>query len=169
MNRHDLDDLKAEFDKFVREKCTVDESGNPVENDRDAGDAVDEEPVPAFVDELENKLLAPALSGVYLSRVDIKRISQALDESLPIKERNKMIKALFRHTISKAWLRGARRNRSSMRTSQRRKKPKKCSTRSSRISKRSNRPKSRCRSKSGAAFSLAVHAPTPALFVFFMV
>jgi hypothetical protein len=107
MNRHDLDDLKSEFDKFVREKCTVDENGNPVEQDRDAGDAVDEEPVPAFVDELENKLLAPALSGVYLSRVDIKRISQALDESLPIKERNKMIKALFRHTNSKAWLRGA--------------------------------------------------------------
>lgn len=107
MNPHDLDDLKAEFDKFVREKCTTDEHGNPVENDQDAGDAVDDEPVPAFVDDLENKLLAPALSGVYLSRIDIKRISQALDESLPIKERNKMIKALFRHTNSKAWLRGA--------------------------------------------------------------
>jgi len=107
MNRHDLDDLKAEFDKFVREKCTTDENGNPVENERDAGDAVDDEPVPAFVDELENKLLSPALSGVYLSRIDIKRISQALDESLPIKERKKMVKALFRHTNSKAWLRGA--------------------------------------------------------------
>ncbi|WP_345986534.1 hypothetical protein WCX49_05250 [Sulfurimonas sp. HSL-1656] len=107
MNPHDLDDLKAEFDKFVREKCSTDESGNPVENERDAGDAVDDEPVPAFVDELENKLLAPALSGVYLSRIDIKRISQALDESLPIKERKKMVKALFRHTNSKAWLRGA--------------------------------------------------------------
>ncbi|WP_345971238.1 MULTISPECIES: hypothetical protein [Sulfurimonas] len=107
MNHHDLDDLKAEFDKFVREKCTTDEKGNPVENEYDAGDAVDDEPVPAFVDELENKLLAPVLSGVYLSRIDIKRISQALDESLPIKERKKMIKALFRHTTSKEWLRGA--------------------------------------------------------------
>jgi len=107
MNRHDLDDLKAEFDKFVREKCTIDENGNPVENERDAGDAVDDEPVPAFVEELENKLLAPSLSGVYLSRIDIKRISQALDESLPIKERKKMIKALFRHTNSKAWLQEA--------------------------------------------------------------
>lgn len=107
MNPYDLDDLKSEFDKFVREKCTVDESGNPVENDQDVGDAVDEEPVPAFVDELETKLLAPVLSGVYLSRVDIKRIAQALDESLPIKERKKMIKALFRHTTSKTWLRGA--------------------------------------------------------------
>ena len=107
MNPYDLNDLKAEFDKFVREKCTLDEKGNPVENEYDAGDAVDNEPVPAFVDELESKLLAPSLSGVYLSRIDIKRISQALDESLPIKERKKMIKALFRHTNSKAWLRGA--------------------------------------------------------------
>lgn len=107
MNQHDMNDLKAEFDTFVREKCTVDENGNPVENDLDTGDAVDDEPAPAFVDELENKLLAPALSGVYLSRIDIKRISQALDESLPIKERKKMIKALFRHTTSKVWLREA--------------------------------------------------------------
>lgn len=106
MNPHDLDDLKAEFDKFVREKCTVDENGNPVE-DPDAGDPADDEPVPAFVDELEKKLLAPALSGVYLSRVDLKRISQALDASLPIKERKKMIKALFRHTTTKQFLRDA--------------------------------------------------------------
>lgn len=107
MNREDLDDLKAEFDKFVREKCTTDENGNPVENERDAGDAVDEEPVPAFVEELESRLLAPSISGVYLSRIDIKRISQTLDESLPIKERKKMIRALFRHTTSKEWLHGA--------------------------------------------------------------
>ena len=107
MNPKNMDEFKAEFDKFVREKCTVDESGNPVENDYDAGDAVDEEPVPAFVDELESKLLAPAISGVYLSRIDIKRIAQALDESLPIKERRKMLKALFRHTNSKTWLREA--------------------------------------------------------------
>lgn len=106
MNPHDLDDLKAEFDKFVREKCTVDENGNPVENP-DAGDPVDDEPVPAFVDELEKKLLAPAISGVYLSRIDLKRISQALDASLPIKERSKMIKALFRHTTTKQFLREA--------------------------------------------------------------
>lgn len=107
MNRYELNDLKSEFDKFVREKCSVDENGNPVEENPDIGDAVDEEPVPAFVEELESKLLAPVLSGVYLSRIDIKRIAQTLDESLPIKERKKMIKALFRHTNSKAWLRGA--------------------------------------------------------------
>ncbi|MFA5461818.1 MAG: hypothetical protein WC274_07045, partial [Sulfurimonas sp.] len=63
--------------------------------------------VPQFVDALTAKLLAPAISGVYLSRLDIKRIAEALDESIPIKERVKMVRALFRHTNSKEYLKTA--------------------------------------------------------------
>ncbi len=102
-NNKELDELRAEFDKFVHDKCMTDEEGNC--NDDDKGDAVDEEPYPAFVDELQSKLLAPALSGVYLSRIDIKRVAEGIDESLPIKERDKMIKALFRHTTTRDYLR----------------------------------------------------------------
>jgi len=97
-----IDELKAEFDKFVYEKCITDEDGN--NKDEDKGDAVDEEPYPAFVDELQEKLLAPSKSGVYLSRVDIKRIADGIDESLPIKERDKMVKALFRHITDRSYL-----------------------------------------------------------------
>ncbi len=102
MNTNDLSDLKAEFDAFVRDKCDSGscETGNE-ENDPD------NEPVPSFVDELSDKLLAPYHSGVYFSRLDIKRVAEAIDESIPIKERKKMIKALFRHTTSKGYLRGA--------------------------------------------------------------
>ena len=103
--KHDMSDLRAEFDKFVREKCTIDPEGQQKSPDR--GDAEDEEPVPAFVDELADKLLAPAHSGVYLSRLDIKRVAEGIDESLPIKERKKMIKALFRHTVKREYLRKA--------------------------------------------------------------
>jgi hypothetical protein len=39
--------------------------------------------------------------------LDIKRVAEAIDESIPIKERKKMIKALFRHTTRKAYLRSA--------------------------------------------------------------
>jgi len=53
---------------------------------------------------LTSKLLAPAVSGVYLSRLDIKRIAEAIDESIPIKERMKMVKALFRHTVKRQYL-----------------------------------------------------------------
>jgi len=102
MNKADLSDLRAEFDQFVRDKCdtgdcdTSSESNNP-----------DDEPVPGFVDELTDKLLAPYHSGVYFSRLDIKRVAEAIDESIPIKERKKMLQALFRHTTKKEYLRSA--------------------------------------------------------------
>jgi len=90
MSKDDFSDLRVEFDKFVREKCSLEPQEGASQNP-DAGDKVDEEPVPQFVDALTAKLLAPAHSGIYLSRLDIKRIAEAIDESLPIKERLKMV------------------------------------------------------------------------------
>ncbi|WP_373034707.1 hypothetical protein [Sulfurimonas sp.] len=106
MNEHDLSDLRAEFDKFVSDKCSLNPE-DAMKQDRDIGDKEDEEPVPQFVDALTSKLLAPAHSGVYLSRLDIKRIAEAIDESIPIKERIKMVRALFRHTTKKEYLKEA--------------------------------------------------------------
>ena len=106
MDNNDLSDLRAEFDKFVQSECSINPDDKEAMN-RDAGDKVDEEPVPQFVDALTEKLLAPAISGVYLSRIDIKRVATAIDESIPIKERIKMVRALFRHTTKKDYLRGA--------------------------------------------------------------
>ena len=88
------------FDKFVRESCISEE-----QKQIDAEE--DNEEAPAFVDELSEKLLGPAHSGVYLSRLDIKRVAEAIDESLPIKERKRMIKSLMRHTTTKEFLRNA--------------------------------------------------------------
>ncbi len=101
-----LSDLRAEFDNFVKEECIIGEDGQ-IKQNRDGGDQVDEEPVPQFVDALTEKLLAPAISGVYLSRIDIKRVAEAIDESIPVKERVKMVRSLFRHTTKKEYLSGA--------------------------------------------------------------
>ena len=98
---NNIDDLKAEFDKFVTERCI-----NEEQKQVDAEENEDAE-APAFVDELSEKLLGPAHSGVYLSRLDIKRVAEAIDESLPIKERKRMIKSLMRHTTTKDFLRNA--------------------------------------------------------------
>jgi hypothetical protein len=100
MNREDISDLRLEFDKFVRDKCSLEpEAGaNAPSNEEE------DESAPQFVDALTTKLLAPAHSGVYLSRLDIKRIAEAIDESLPIKERIKMVRSLFRHTTKKEYL-----------------------------------------------------------------
>ncbi|MCK9492307.1 MAG: hypothetical protein M0Q24_09455 [Sulfurimonas sp.] len=104
MKKDDFSDLRAEFDKFVSDNCSLDDEKL---NDQDAGDKEDEEPVPQFVDALTSKLLSPAISGIYLSRLDIKRIAEAIDESIPIKERTKMVRALFRHTTRKEYLKDA--------------------------------------------------------------
>ena len=101
MNTADISDLKAEFDQFVRDKCDTESCDTTSEN------STDNEPVPGFVDELTDKLLSPYHSGVYLSRLDIKRVAEAIDESIPIKERKRMLQALFRHTTRKTYLRGA--------------------------------------------------------------
>ena len=100
-----MDDLRAEFDKFVHDKCDISEDGScDTEENPDRGDAVDDEPYPGFVDELNSRLLAPSLSGVYLSRIDLKRVAEGIDESIPIKERDKMMKAMFRHTTKREYL-----------------------------------------------------------------
>jgi len=104
MNLNELEDLKAEFQKMVKEKCALNPEDMMTDQNPDGGDKEDDEPVPQFVDALTTKLLAPAHSGVYLSRLDIKRIAEAVDESLPIKERVKMVKALFRHTTKREFL-----------------------------------------------------------------
>jgi len=105
MTDNDINDLRAEFKKFVTDKCSTDPEEMMSENQNpDGGDEVDEEPVPQFVDALTSVLLAPAKSGVYLSRLDIKRIAESIDESIPIKERMKMVKALFRHTTTRQYL-----------------------------------------------------------------
>ncbi len=104
MNTEDLKDLRVEFDKFVNEGCTLDPQSGATRN---TADKEEEEPVPQFVDALTTMLLAPAHSGVYLSRLDIKRVAEAIDESIPIKERLKMVRSLFRHTTKKEYLENA--------------------------------------------------------------
>jgi hypothetical protein len=104
MIKTDFSDLKAEFDQFVRGKC---ESGSCEPSSDEKSEEEAEEYVPGFVDELGDKLLAPYHSGVYFSRMDIKRVAEAIDESIPIKERKKMIRALFRHTTRRSYLQEA--------------------------------------------------------------
>ena len=100
MNADDLSDLRKEFEQMAG-GC----SSTP-DQDQQRDEAEDEpEDIPNYVEELQKKLLSPAISGVYLTRIDIKRIADDLDESLPIKERKKMLRALMRHTTNKGTLR----------------------------------------------------------------
>lgn len=105
MRNADLNELRLEFDKFVKNDCSLDASDERMGTEE--SEEEEDEYVPQFVDALTSKLLAPAVSGVYLSRIDIKRVAEAIDESIPIKERIKMVRALFRHTTKKEYLKSA--------------------------------------------------------------
>lgn len=98
MNTDDIADLKKEFEAMAG-PCTM-----TPEQDRQNEEA-DDEDIPYYVEELQKKLLSPAIAGVYLTRIDLKRIADDLEESLPIKERKPMLRALMRHTTNKETLR----------------------------------------------------------------
>lgn len=99
MNINDLEDLKKEFEAMAG-GCTL----SPDQENKQNNEEEDDEDIPHYVEELQKKLLAPSISGVYLTRIDLKRIADDLEESLPIKERKPMLRALMRHTTSKTTL-----------------------------------------------------------------
>jgi hypothetical protein len=88
-----IESLRNEFEKFVVEKCSTDDGSC----ETDINEDIPDEELPYFTDELSQKLLAPQYSGVNLSRVDLKRISDTLGDSVAIKDRKKMLKAILRH------------------------------------------------------------------------
>ena len=95
MNLDEINDLKKEFEQLAG-SCTL-----TPEQEQNANEHDEDEDIPFYVEELQKKLLAPSISGLYMTRIDLKRISDDLDESLPIKERKPMLRALMRHTTNK--------------------------------------------------------------------
>ena len=102
MQDNNLSDLRQEFEQMAEDCCSL----NPEDMKRQASseDEEDDEEIPHYIEDLQEKLLAPSIAGIYLTRIDLKRIADDLDESLPIKERKRMLRALMRHTKDKATL-----------------------------------------------------------------
>ncbi len=94
---NNLDSLRNEFEQFVAEKCSTSEDGSCETGEEE----IPEEELPYFTEELSKKLLAPEYSGVNLSRIDLKRISDELDDSVAIQDRKRMLKAILRHKQTK--------------------------------------------------------------------
>jgi len=94
----DINSLRSEFESFVAEKCSTEDCSV------DGNEDIPTEELPYFTDELSQKLLAPAISGVNLSKIDLKRISDILEDSIAIQERKRMLKALLRHKQTKVEL-----------------------------------------------------------------
>ena len=87
-----IEDLKKEFENFqINEEACVDGSCE-LEDLRD---------YPSYTDALYAKLVAPHVSGIYVSRWDIKEIAEAAGESMAIHPRKRMFELLMKYASNR--------------------------------------------------------------------
>jgi len=87
-----IEDLKQEFENFhINEEACVDGSCE-LEDLRD---------YPSYTDALYAKLIAPKVSGVYVSRWDLKEIAAAAGESMAIHPRKRMFEMLMKYASNR--------------------------------------------------------------------
>ncbi|DAB39588.1 MAG TPA: hypothetical protein CFH81_04970 [Sulfurovum sp. UBA12169] len=97
---NDMDDFRKEFEAFTDKKFNTkplfcsDESCE-IEEGNDLKD------YPSYTEALYAKLASPCVSGIYLSRWDIKNIAQAAGESMAIHPRKRMFELLMKFATTK--------------------------------------------------------------------
>lgn len=97
---NDMDDFRKEFEAFTDknfnakpvfcsdESCEIEE-GNDLKD------------YPSYTEALYAKLASPCVSGIYLSRWDIKNIARAAGESMAIHPRKRMFELLMKFATTK--------------------------------------------------------------------
>jgi hypothetical protein len=93
MNPGDIADLRKEFEQFTQPEgvdgaCATDEG-------------VDLKDYPSYTEALYAKLIAPHVSGIYISRWDIKDIALEAGDSMAIHPRKRMFELLMKFATSK--------------------------------------------------------------------
>ncbi len=80
----DIEDLRKEFENFNADEALC------VDGSCEADEQVDLKDYPSYTEALYAKLIAPHVSGIYISRWDIKDIALAAGESMAIHPRKRM-------------------------------------------------------------------------------
>lgn len=93
---NNFSNFEDEFNKISQ--ISKDTSGDTCELD---GCATDETPLGTYEEVVNNMIMPPIKSGVYFSRLDIKRAAYTFGESIIIDERKKMIKQFLNYVDSK--------------------------------------------------------------------
>ena len=91
----DIDDLRKEFENFDAngEYC--------VDGSCETDEGADLRDYPDYTEALYAKLIAPHVSGIYISRWDIKDIALAAGESMAIHPRKRMFELLMKFAVNK--------------------------------------------------------------------
>jgi len=96
----DIDDLRKEFESFSEKNF----NGNPAfcaDGSCDSDEETDLKDYPSYTEVLYAKLIAPNVSGVYISRWDIKEIALSAGDSMAIHPRKRMFELLMKFATSK--------------------------------------------------------------------
>jgi len=90
----DLKELRAEFEalKESEEFCVDGSCGSDEE--------VDLKDYPSYTEALYSQIIAPSVSGIYLSRWDIKEIAEVAGDSMAIHPRKRMFELLMKFAVS---------------------------------------------------------------------
>ncbi len=91
---NDIDDLRAEFEALKDSGAFCSDGSCETEEEADLRD------YPSYTEALYAKLIAPHVSGIYLSRWDIKDIADAAGDSMSIHPRKRMFELLMKFAVS---------------------------------------------------------------------
>lgn len=95
-----MEELRKEFENFNEKNF----NGNPAfcaDGQCESDEEVDLKDYPSYTEALYAKLIAPNVSGIYVSRWDIKDIALAAGDSMAIHPRKRMFELLMKFATSK--------------------------------------------------------------------
>jgi len=90
----DIEDLRAEFEAMKEDGTFCADGSCSTDEEADLRD------YPSYTEALYAKLIAPHVSGIYLSRWDIKDIADAAGDSMSIHPRKRMFELLMKFAVS---------------------------------------------------------------------
>ncbi|SFZ97636.1 hypothetical protein MNB_SV-5-600 [hydrothermal vent metagenome] len=100
MNEKDISDLREEFASFNEKNF----NGKPAfcaDGSSDCDEETDLKDYPSYTEALYAKLIAPHVSGIYISRWDIKDIALEAGDSMAIHPRKRMFELLMKFATSR--------------------------------------------------------------------
>ena len=95
-----MKDLRKDFDNFSEQNFNGNSAFCP-DGQCASEEEVDLQDYPSYTEALYAKLIAPHVSGIYISRWDIKDIALAAGDSMAIHPRKRMFELLMKYTTSR--------------------------------------------------------------------
>ena len=95
-----MDDLRKEFENISAQNFNGTPAFGP-DGQCASDEEVDLKDYPSYTEALYEKLIAPHVSGIYISRWDIKDIALVAGDSMAIHPRKRMFELLMKFTTSK--------------------------------------------------------------------